>query len=128
MGKFPVKPDKEMLLYSRMAELNIKEEDIEESFVKGGGPGGQKVNKTATCVYLKHIPTGIEVKCHNNRSQLLNRYYARIILLDKIEQLLKGKDSKRQKNIEKVRKQKLKRAKRAKNKINKRLLTENESS
>jgi peptide chain release factor len=71
-------------LEKKMALLGVREEDIVESFIRSSGPGGQNVNKTATCVYLKHLPTGIEVKCQRQRSQLLNRSLARHILLSKI--------------------------------------------
>jgi peptide chain release factor len=74
-----------LTLEKRMALLGVREEDIVESFIRSSGPGGQNVNKTATCVYLKHLPTGIEVKCQRQRSQLLNRSLARHILLSKIE-------------------------------------------
>lgn len=117
MSKFPVSLEKEKALYEKMLSLNIKEEDIEESFIRSGGRGGQNVNKTSTCVYLKHIPTGIEVKCQKDRSQSLNRYHARFILIDKIEQIIKGKESEQQKAIEKIRRQKRRRSKKAKEKI-----------
>jgi protein subunit release factor B len=126
MGIFTVSPAKEKLLKEKMEALNIKEEDIIESFVRSGGKGGQNVNKTSTCVYLKHIPTGIEVKCQKERSQALNRYHARAILLRKIEQLIKGKESEDIRRIEKIRRQKRKRSKRAKEKMlaEKRIISE----
>lgn len=74
-----------MTLEKKMFALGVREEDIVESFIRSSGPGGQNVNKTATCVYLKHLPTGLEVKCQRQRSQLLNRNLARHILLSKIE-------------------------------------------
>ena len=77
-------PVKTVTLEHRMALLGVREEDIVESFIRSSGPGGQNVNKTSTCVYLKHLPTGIEVKCQRQRSQLLNRSLARHILLSKI--------------------------------------------
>ncbi len=117
MSIFPVSEAKEKALKQRMASLGIDEEDIEESFVRSGGPGGQKVNKTATCVYLKHLPTGIEVKCSRTRTQGLNRYHARTILADKVEAEIKGRESEEQKRIAKIRRQKRKRSKRAKEKI-----------
>jgi protein subunit release factor B len=117
MGIFTVSPLKEKELIKKMEALNIYEKDIKESFVRSGGKGGQHVNKTSTCVYLKHIPTGIEVKCQEERSQSLNRYKARVILIKKIDQLIKGKESEEIQRIEKIRRQKRKRSKRAKEKI-----------
>ncbi len=117
MGIFAVSSIKEKLLKEKMEALNIREEDIRESFVRSGGKGGQNVNKTSTCVYLKHVPTGIEVKCSKERSQALNRYHARVILTKKIEQLIKGRESEEIQRIEKIRRQKRKRSKRAKEKM-----------
>lgn len=117
MSRFSVNPEKEKALYEKMSALDIKEEDIEESFVRSGGKGGQNVNKTSTCVYLKHLPTGVDVKCQKERSQSLNRYHARVILIEKIERLIKGKESEHIKAIEKIRRQKRKRSKKAKEKI-----------
>ncbi len=117
MGMFPVSPLKEKGLIKKMEALNIHEKDIKESFVRSGKKGGQHVNKTSTCVYLKHIPTGIEVKCQEERSQSLNRYKARVILFKKIDQLVKGKESEEIQRIEKIRRQKRKRSKRAKEKM-----------
>jgi peptide chain release factor len=117
MGMFPVSAAKENELIEKMASLEIREEDIEESFIRSGGKGGQHVNKTSTCVYLKHIPTGIEVKCQEERSQAFNRYRARTLLVKKIEQLIKGKESEEIQRIEKIRRQKRKRSKRAKEKM-----------
>lgn len=117
MGMFPVSISKEKELKVKMDALNIREDEIEESFVRSGGKGGQKVNKTSTCVYLKHIPTGIEVKCQEERSQSLNRYRARVILIKKVEQLIKGRESEEIQRIEKIRRQKRKRSKRAKEKM-----------
>jgi protein subunit release factor B len=117
MAMFPVSPLKEKELIKKMEALNIHEKDIKESFVRSGGKGGQHVNKTSTCVYLKHIPTGIEVKCQEERSQSLNRYKARVILFKKIDQLVKGKESEEIQRIEKIRRQKRKRSKRAKEKM-----------
>jgi len=77
---------KTMSLEERMAQLGVREDDIVEKFIRSSGPGGQNVNKTSTCVYLKHLPTGLEVKCQRQRSQLLNRSLARHILLSKIAQ------------------------------------------
>jgi protein subunit release factor B len=117
MGMFPVSMAKEEELKAKMAALDIREADMEESFVRSGGKGGQKVNKTSTCVYLKHLPTGIEVKCQEERSQALNRYRARLILVKKIGELVEGRESEAQMLREKIRRQKRKRSKRAKEKM-----------
>jgi peptide chain release factor len=117
MSIFSVTAAKEKALTDKMEALNIREEDVEESFIRSSGKGGQHVNKTSTCVYLKHIPTGIEVKCQQERSQSLNRYRARVLLTGKIEQLIKGRESEEIQRIEKIRRQKRKRSKRAKEKM-----------
>lgn len=117
MSNFPVNQKKQKDLLAKMNKWGIKETDVEESFIRSGGPGGQNVNKTSTCVYLKHLPTGVEVKCSKERSQGLNRYMARRILVNKIENLILGKRSEEQKRIEKIRRQKRKRSKRAKLKL-----------
>jgi len=85
----PPEAVKTMTLEERMAQLGVREDDIVEKFIRSSGPGGQNVNKTSTCVYLKHLPTGIEVKCQRQRSQLLNRSLARHILLSKIAQRMR---------------------------------------
>ena len=100
-----------------MEELQLREEDIDEKFIRSSGKGGQKVNKSSTCVYLKHRPTGIEVKCQKERSQALNRFLARRILANKVEALRLGRLSEERKRIEKIRRQKRKRSRRAKEKI-----------
>lgn len=100
-----------------MEELDIRESDIIERFVRSRGHGGQNVNKVSTCVYLKHVPSGTEVKCQRERSQSLNRFLARRLLVEKIEQQVKGKESEEQQRIEKVRRQKRKRSRRAKEKV-----------
>jgi protein subunit release factor B len=117
MSIFSVSPAKEKELRARMDALGIYEQDIAESFVRSGGKGGQKVNKASTCVYLKHLPTGIEVKCQEERSQSLNRYRARVILAKKVDELVKGRESEEQQRIEKIRRQKRKRSRKAKEKI-----------
>ncbi|MFH1317564.1 MAG: peptide chain release factor-like protein [Candidatus Omnitrophota bacterium] len=100
-----------------MEKLDIKEPDIQEKFIRGSGHGGQKLNKTSSCVYLKHLPTGIEVKCQKERSQSLNRFFARRILVTKIENIILGRNSEEKKRIEKIRRQKRKRSKRSKEKM-----------
>jgi peptide chain release factor len=115
--KFSVSPEKEMALRQRFTDLGIDENDIIERFIRSGGHGGQNVNKVSTCVYLKHTPTGTEVKCQRERSQALNRYIARRILADKIENILLGKESREQQEREKIRRQKRRRSRRAKEKV-----------
>ena len=115
--RFGIKVDKEEALMARMASLGVREADIEEIFVHSSKKGGQNVNKTSTCVYLKHKPTGIEVKCQEERSQNLNRYLARRILADKIEASIFGMAQEERKRIEKIRRQKRKRSRRAKEKM-----------
>lgn len=117
MVTFGVSKEKEEALRTRMDSLGISEKDIVEKFIRSSGRGGQKVNKTSTCVYLKHLPTNIEVKCQKERSQALNRFFARRILADKIERMIKRKESEEQQRIEKIRRQKRKRSKRAKLKM-----------
>ena len=117
MSFFAVSEAKEKALAEKFQALNIREENIAETFIRSSGKGGQHVNKTSTCVYLKHIPTGIEVKCQQERSQSLNRYRARVVLAKKIEQLIKGRESEEIQRIEKIRRQKRKRSKRAKEKM-----------
>jgi protein subunit release factor B len=113
----PVSSEKERSIAARMMELGVTENDYEESFIRSSGPGGQKVNKSSSCVYLVHIPTGLSCKCQRERLQSLNRYLARKLLLDKIERLQKGFIAKEKETLEKIRRQKRKRSKRAKEKI-----------
>jgi len=101
----------------RMEKLGVKEEDLRETFVRSSGPGGQKVNKTSSCVFLMHIPTGLSVKCQQERSRELNRFLARRILLDRIERIKKGKASLQRQKVEKIRRQKKRRSKKAKEKV-----------
>lgn len=104
-------------LLALMGRLGIKEADIDEHFVRSSGAGGQKVNKTSTCVALKHRPSGIEIKCQIERSQSINRYLARRILVERLEKQVLGKKSEAEKKRWKIRKQKAKRSKRAKEKM-----------
>lgn len=114
---FPVSPAKAKLLAEKMERLGIREEEIEEHFIRSSGKGGQKVNKTSTCVVLIHHPTRIQVKCQQERSQALNRFFARRLLLDKIEQRVLGAQSEEAQRISKIRRQKRKRSRRAKEKL-----------
>ena len=108
-----VSPGKEKSLLERMQLIGVREQDIEEQFVRSSGAGGQKVNKTSSCVALHHRPTGLRVKCQQERSQALNRFLARRILLDKIETKLRGAESAQQQEIARIRRQKRKRSRRA---------------
>ena len=101
-----VRPEKLAALRERMEALGIREQDLEESFVRGSGRGGQKVNKTNNCVYLRHTPTGIAVKCHADRSRELNRFLARRELCDTVEQMQTGRCAARARVIQRMRKQK----------------------
>ncbi len=117
MSKFGVSVEKEEALLQKMKELGVHEDDIDEKFIRSGGPGGQNVNKVATCVQLKHIPTGIIVKIQKDRSQGINRFLARRSLVSKIEEVLLGKSSAEQLKIKKIQKQKKRRKRRTKLKL-----------
>jgi protein subunit release factor B len=117
MSTFPVNLQKEQQLAQRMAALGVRESEIEESFVRSGGHGGQNVNKVATCVMLVHRPTGLQVKCQATRQQGLNRFVARRLLLDKIEKLQTGQVAAEEARVEKIRRQNRKRSRRAKERV-----------
>ena len=104
-------------LEDRMRHLGILETDLEEKFIRSGGHGGQNVNKTSTCVYLHHRPTGMAVKCQAERVQSLNRFLARRLLMEKIEKKILGQQSMEQQRVEKIRRQKRKRSKRSRLKM-----------
>ena len=114
MWHVAITPQKEQALRERMARLGLRETDLEENFIKGSGAGGQKINKTASCVWLRHRPSGIEVKCQRERSQALNRFFARRLLCDEWEARQRGAASARQQAIEKIRRQKRRRSRRQK--------------
>ncbi|MFC7337084.1 peptide chain release factor family protein [Haloferula chungangensis] len=109
-----VSPEKQAALESRMAKLGILEADLTEKFILGSGSGGQKINKTHSCVYIKHEPSGIEIKNQSSRSREMNRYAARRDLCDAFDEIRLGKASKRQQEMEKVRRQKRRRSRRSK--------------
>ena len=113
----PVSAEKVKALACRMAKLGVSEKDFSESFIRSSGPGGQKVNKSSSRVHLVHLPTGLFVKCQRERSQSLNRFLARRLLLDKIETRQKGFLEEKKKIREKIRRQKRKRSKKAKEKV-----------
>ena len=100
-----VSPEKQAALEARMAALGIAEDDLVEKFVLGSGSGGQKINKTSSCVYLKHIPTSIEVKCQAHRSREMNRFHAREELCDRIDGIRRDKAQARIDEVEKLRRQ-----------------------
>lgn len=112
-----VSPEKETALRQRMERLGVREDEFRETFIRSSGPGGQKVNKTSSCVHLVHLPTGLTVKCQQERSQSLNRFLARRLLLDRIERLRTGLVSAERMRIEKIRRQKRRRSRRVKEKI-----------
>ena len=117
MASMSLSKEKQEALLARMAGLGIQEADLIEKFILGSGSGGQKINKTSSCVYLKHIPTGIEIKCQRDRSRELNRYYARKDLCERLEAGLFKEKSEKQKEIEKIRRQKRRRSRRQKEKL-----------
>jgi protein subunit release factor B len=116
MSKFGVSPEKEHALEARLRTLHIHEEDLEETFMRSSGPGGQHVNKTSTCVRLLHRPTGLSVKVQNSRSQGLNRFLARRLLADRLEQHLRGEASLQALKHDKIRRQKQRRGRRTRQK------------
>lgn len=114
---FPVTDRKRAALLEKMKGLGIREKDILEKFVRSSGRGGQKVNKTSTCVYLKHLPTGVEVKMQRERSQALNRFLARRLLAEKIERMILRRKSAEEQRRAKIRRKKRRRSRRAKEKM-----------
>lgn len=116
MGETFISPEKIKALEERMRDLGIREADMEERFIRARGRGGQKVNKTSSCVHILHVPTGIEVKCQETRSREANRFFARRILADKLEIMNSEGNTSRDHEITRIRKQKKRRARRAQEK------------
>ncbi|MBM4028224.1 MAG: peptide chain release factor-like protein [Planctomycetes bacterium] len=110
---FGVTPKKQAQLEARMAALGLREADLQEKFIHSSGPGGQRVNKAASCVYLKHLPTGLEVKMQQERRQRLNRYYARKRMCELLEERTLGPQSPAAQKTDKIRKQKQRRRRRS---------------
>lgn len=117
MPPFPLSLKKQLALKAAMRRLGVEERDLEESFIRSRGPGGQNVNKVSTCVVLRHRPSGLEVRCQQERSQALNRFLARRLLLGRLEAQRLGRLSAEAARIAKLRRQKRKRGKRAKEKL-----------
>jgi protein subunit release factor B len=110
----PVTPEKQAALATRMAALGVTEDSLIEKFVRGSGSGGQKINKTSNCVFLKHLPTGVAIKCQLDRSRELNRFLARRELCDQLEAIRDGRATAKTQAIEKMRRQKRQRSRRSK--------------
>jgi protein subunit release factor B len=112
-----LKPSTRARLLARMKKLGILEDDLRETFILGSGKGGQKVNKTSSCVRLKHLPTGLEVKCQRVRSREMNRHFARCEICERYEERILGEKTAKRKEQEKIRRQKRRRSRRAKDKM-----------
>lgn len=112
-----IKKSKREEIKQRLLTLGVKPEDIKEGFIRGSGPGGQKINKANICVQITHSPSGITVKCQQTRSRESNRFFARRILAEKLEQKIRGKESLKEQLIRKIRAQKKKRSRRAREKM-----------
>jgi protein subunit release factor B len=110
----PLSSEKTAALEQRMATLGIADPDLLEKFVRGSGAGGQKINKTSNCVFLKHLPTGVCIKCQIDRSREMNRFLARRELCDQLEMIRDGKAFAKTQAIEKMRRQKRPRSNRSK--------------
>ena len=112
-----ISPETIERIRSRMVEASVFDEDIEESFILGGGPGGQKTNKTSSVVRLSHAPSGMQVKCGATRSRETNRWLARRMLAEAILERERGRKSEAQQKREKIRRQKRRRSRRQKQKM-----------
>jgi len=114
---FPVSAEKQRALGARMDALGVREADLEEHFIRARGHGGQNVNKVSTCVVLRHVPSGILVRCERERSQAMNRFLARRELLDRLEARVHGVALAAAAERARIRRQKARRSRRAKEKI-----------
>jgi protein subunit release factor B len=125
----PISTEKLTDLEQRLAALGITSETLVEKFVRGSGAGGQKINKTSSCVFLKHLPSGVTIKCQAERSREMNRFLARRELCEELEAIRDGKESERVQEIEKIRRQKRRRSRRSKQRsiVDKRLLSNKKS-
>jgi len=112
-----IRPEKRQALLDRMRQLGINEEDLSETFILGGGPGGQKINKANTCVRLRHRPSGVEVKVQQSRSREINRFFARRLLCDKLAALKNGMAATARAEIARIRRQKKRRSRRQKERM-----------
>ncbi len=110
----PLGPDKLQALEKRMAALGVVDADLLEKFVRGSGAGGQKINKTSNCVFLKHLPTGVCIKCQMDRSREMNRFLARRELCQQLEAIREGRAIAKTQAIEKMRRQKRPRSRNSK--------------
>jgi protein subunit release factor B len=117
MQPFPVSASSLGSLRRRFEALGITDADLEETFIRSSGHGGQNVNKVSTCVVLRHVPSGVTVRCQRERTQALNRFLARRMLADVLESRQEGVRSEAQKRTWKIRKQKARRGRRAKAKM-----------
>ena len=125
----PVSTEKLTELEERMLALGITADTLVEKFVRGSGSGGQKINKTSSCVFLKHLPSGLTIKCQAERSREMNRFLARRELCEELEAIRDGKESERVQAIEKIRRQKRRRSRRSKQRsiVDKRILSNKKS-
>lgn len=112
-----INKDKWYKLTEWMDKLHINDADLLEKFILGSGKGGQKLHKTASTVYLKHIPSGLEIKCQESRSREDNRYFARVRLCEKLHSIVSDEKTKEQQKIEKIKRQKKKRSRRTQQKM-----------
>jgi len=112
MGDAYVSASKQRALAEQLTKLGVKDADLTERFILGSGSGGQKVNKTASCVQLRHAPSGIDIRCQRSRSREMNRFLARRELCDRLDEQRRGEQSRRQQAREKIRRQKRRRSRR----------------